>query len=264
MNEYESLLRYYTGELTYVRRMGRSFAQRYPKVASRLELSADSCADPDVERTIESFALLTAHIQRRLDSEFPEITTALLGALYPNLVDPVPPMAIAEFIVDPAQGKLTSGHLLPRETPLFAQSSGGLSSRFRTCYPVTLCPVEVIDASLELPGRFDFSPRVAPVLRLQLRTGGAPLSELGLRRLRFYLSGNPTLTHTLYELLFCHVEGVAVAQEGGGRPVDLPPGAILPVGFEADEDIIPYAPNALPAYRLLQEYFLFPEKFLFF
>src|SRR5262245_32000382 len=100
MNEYESLLRYYNSELTYLRRMGRSFAQRYPKVAGRLELSADSCADPDVERLIESFALLTARIQRRLDGDFPEITAALLGALYPNLVDPVPPMTIAEFGVD--------------------------------------------------------------------------------------------------------------------------------------------------------------------
>src|SRR5438045_7322354 len=201
MNEYESLLRYYTGELTYLRRMGRSFAQRYPKVASRLELAADSCADPDVERVIESFALLTARIQRRLDNEFPEITTALLGALYPNLVDPVPPMAIAEFAVDAAQGKLTSGHLVPRHTPLFAQSTGGLICRFRTCYPVTLWPLEVTGASLESPTQFvflDASAHVASVLRLQLRSCGVPLAELGLEQLRFCLRGDSTLTNALY------------------------------------------------------------------
>ena len=272
MNEYESLLRYYTGELTYLRRMGRSFAQRYPKVASRLELAADSCADPDVERVIESFALLTARIQRRLDNEFPEITTALLGALYPNLVDPVPPMAIAEFAVDAAQGKLTSGHLVPRHTPLFAQSTGGLICRFRTCYAVTLWPLEVTGASLESPTQFDFldsSAQVASVLRLRLRSSGVSLAELGLKQLRFCLRGDSTLTHTLYELLFCHAHRVALLPEAAApnairRPIYLPANSIMPVGFGPDEDVIPCAPHALPAYRLLQEYFLFPDKFLFF
>jgi type VI secretion system protein ImpG len=272
MNEYESLLRYYTNELTYLRRTGRSFAQRYPKVASRLELAADSCADPDVERVIESFALLTARIQRRLDSEFPEITTALLGAMYPNLVDPVPPMTIAEFAVDAAQGKMTSGHEIPRNTPLFAQSAGGLICRFRTCYPVTLWPLEVTGASLESPTQFDFldaSAQVASVLRIQLRSCGVSLAELGLQQLRFCLRGDSTLTNALYELIFGHALRVALlhqpdSEDSARHPVYLPPDSVLPVGFTDDEDVIPYAPHALPAYRLLQEYFLFPEKFLFF
>lgn len=267
INEYESLLQYYNSELTYLRRMGRSFARRYPKVASRLELASDSCADPDVERVIESFAMLTARIQRRLDNEFPEITTALLGALYPNLVDPVPPMTIAEFAVDPKQGKLTTHHVIPRHTPLFAQSTGGLICKFRSCYPVTLWPLTVTGASLESPGQFAFldgSAKVASVLRLRLQTNGVPLAEMGLDRLRFYLSGDSTLTNALYELLFCHVLRVAILPEGEKRPVNLPDDSIVPVGFAADEDVIPYAPHALPAYRLLQEYFLFPQKFLFF
>ena len=34
----DELLYYYERELTFLRRMGADFAQRYPKVASRLQL----------------------------------------------------------------------------------------------------------------------------------------------------------------------------------------------------------------------------------
>jgi type VI secretion system protein ImpG len=266
-NETESLLRYYTAELSYLRKMAHSFSRRYPKVASRLELSADQCADPHVERLIESFALLTARLNRRLDGEFPEITSALLGALYPHLVNPVPPMAIAHFEADPEQGKLSSGHLIASGAPLFAQTSEGLTCRFRTCYPVTLWPIEVIDAGFESPAQYDFldsDAKVACVLRLRLKAAGAAFEELELSRLRFHLTGESTLVNTLYELLFCHVLRTTVLPEGARRPNDLAPACILPVGFEPADEVIPYPPHALPSYRLLQEYFLFPEKFHFF
>ena len=266
-NETESLLRYYNTELSYLRRMAGSFARRYPRVAGRLELSPDDCADPHVERMIESFALLTARLQRRMDGEFPEITASLLGALYPHLVNPVPPMAMARFEVDPDQGKLTSGHTIAPGTSLFAQSAGGLTSRFRTCYPVHIWPVEVVEAGFESPDQYDFldtNAQVASVLRIRLAARGASFAELELDRLRFYLNGDSTLVNTLYELIFCHVLGTAILPEKSKQPIYLPEPCILPVGFEPEEEVIPYPAHALPAYRLIQEYFLFPEKFHFF
>lgn len=266
-NDLESLLGYYNDELTYLRRLGRSFALRYPGVAAQLEMSAEQCADPHVERLIESFAFLTARLQRRIDGEFPDITASLLGVMYPHLVNPVPPMAIAQFDVDPDQGKITTGHLIQPETPLFSQTATGLTCRFRTCYPVTLWPVEIVSAGFESPAQFDFldtSAQVASVLRLRLKVNGSTLEELSLRKLRFYLRGDPTIVNRLYELLFCHVLRVAILPQDAKRPVYLPGNSILPVGFEPDEGVIPYPSHALPAYRLLQEYFLFPEKFQFF
>jgi len=40
-NSHEELLKYYKAELTYLRRMGGVFAERYPKVAKRLEIGHD-------------------------------------------------------------------------------------------------------------------------------------------------------------------------------------------------------------------------------
>jgi type VI secretion system protein ImpG len=39
---------------------------------------------------------------------------------------------------------------------------------------------------------------------------------------------------------------------------------LKPVGFEEDEGVLPYSSRSFLGYRLLQEYFTFPEKFLFF
>lgn len=266
LNENEDFLRYYKSELIYLRKMGRLFSERYPKLASRLELSPHECADPHVERLIESFAFLSARIQRRLDSEFPEITSSLLGVLYPHLVNPVPPMAIAHFEADPTQRKLTSSYTIPQNTPLFAQTTEGLTCRFRTCYPVTLWPLEVVDAGFEPKAQFDFlddASRVAAVLRLRLTTRGVSLAELDLHRLRFYINGSSSLVAVLYEMLFAHAVGIVISREDGHRH-SLSNNSILPVGFGPEEEVIPYPAHAHPAYRLVQEYFIFPEKFHFF
>jgi len=45
--------------------------------------------------------------------------------------------------------------------------------------------------------------------------------------------------------------------------VTLPASALKPVGFEENEGVLPYSSRSFLGYRLLQEYFTFPEKFLF-
>jgi type VI secretion system protein ImpG len=162
----EVLLDYYRRELEYLRQEGGRFARRYPKVAGRLELEADGSPDPHIERMLESFAFLAGRIQYNLESEFPRISTALLGNVYPQFTAPTPSMAIAHFAADPDQGGLTTGFPIPRETPLFAQSDAGELCHWRTCYPVTLWPLVVTEAALELPDRYGFldsRPQVARV-----------------------------------------------------------------------------------------------------
>jgi len=267
----EELLRYYWRELTYLRKSGAAFAAKYPQVAAGLELGAGGeSSDPHVERLIEAFAFLTGRIQHNLDADFPEVASELLNLLYPHYLNPVPSMAVARFEVDPERGKLTTGHLLPRHTPLFAQSAEGRVCRFRTAYPVTLWPLAVPYAGFESTAQFDFLDRdatVATVLRLRIEGKAGSLAELALDRLRFHLHGDRMLVDTLYELLFCHVLRIAILPEGPpGKtaPIFLPKGALKPVGFAADEEVLPYPAPSHPGYRLLQEYFTFPEKFLFF
>jgi type VI secretion system protein ImpG len=268
-NEYnEELLANYQREMGYLRRMGSAFAETYPKVASRLEIGGAESPDPHVERLLESFALLTARIQQNIDAEFPQIPQALLGILYPQFVDPVPSMSIARFDVDPALGKLTTGYTIPRYEQVFANTRGGTTCRFRTCYPVTLWPVEVTPAAFEATDQYDFldgEPHVATLLKLTIETKADPLHDLEIGSLRFYLDADRVLSDVLYELLFCHVHDIALLPDGRkDRPIRIGADAIQPVGFNRDEAVLPYPAFAQPGYRLLQEYFTFPEKYLFF
>jgi len=265
VDAWETLLDYYQRELAYLRKMGVEFARSYPKVARRLEIGPDESDDPQVERLIESFAFLTGRLQRNIDAEFPRFTEALLGLLHPQLVAPVPAMAVARFDVDPAQGKLNSGFLIDRHTPLFAQTDAGVICRFRTCYPVTLWPIRVERARIESTDQFDFleTSNTAAVLRLRLVSEGVDFAQLDMRSLRFHLNADPVIANGLFELLFTQVDRVAFLQEGMA-PVIRPVEEVLhQVGFDPEDAVLPSPEHGHPAYRLLQEYFTFPEKFHF-
>ena len=265
----------YENELAFIRKLGAEFARERPKIADRLLLNRESgfSEDPHVERMIEAFAFLTARIRLKLEDEFPELTDAMLNVLYPHYLAPIPSMAIVQFVVDPAQGKLTTGHTIPRHTELYSREARGVRCRFRTAYPTTLWPIEVAEAQyLSAPFGRDIilppkSRRSEAAIRLKLRaTGGDAFSKLKLDRLRFFLSGDDPTVHTLYELIFNHVSDLMI--RGGTAPNDpdpvvLSPDCLQPVGYGRDEGMLPYQHRSFIGYRLLTEYFAFPSKFLF-
>lgn len=257
----DDLLSYYQAELTHLREEGAEFARTYPRVARRLELERDESPDPHVERLIESFAFLTSRIQRQLDDEFPDAAAALLGVLYPHFTAPIPSTTVARFDVAEGKGKLTTGHLIPRDTALFAKTRDDLTCRFRTCYPVTLWPLRVRSARIESADRLAMPRGTESILRIQLRGWGDPPARPDT--LRFYLNGELGNAAALYELLFAHAGEVFVRDGEGGELVPLAEGSLRPVGFAREEVVLPTPDHAHAGYRLLQEYFADPRKFLF-
>jgi type VI secretion system protein ImpG len=265
------LLPYYERELIFVRKFAAEFAEQYPERAAALRMTRSGCDDPHVERMIEAFALVAGRIQHKIDEEFPEITQALLDILYPHLSRQVPAMAIAQFEVDAEQSKSATGYVVPSGSMAYSEPVGGIQCRFRSAYPVRLFPIRVVSASFShaanLPGGVSSSnARYAIRIELQAR-GTAKFSSLQIRDLRFYLGGDLQAAHWIYELLFSNVSQVVLRrQEANGKWVSLSlaPECIHEVGFERNEAILPYAEISFQGYRLLQEYFGFPQKFLFF
>ena len=196
----DELLAYYNSELTYLRELGGEFAEQYPKVAGRLRLEADKCDDPHVERLLEGFAFLAARIRHKLDDEFPEITDALLGVLYPHFQRPLPSMAIVQFLLGREQVQLTEGFTVASGSRLNTRPVGGTPCSFLTSYPVTLWPIEVESARLD-PDRVvhpDKPPDGVALLQIGLRcTGGTTFGELAIDRLRFHLDGTGALPAAL-------------------------------------------------------------------
>jgi type VI secretion system protein ImpG len=273
----DELLEYYERELSFLRQLGAEFAEKYPKIASRLQLEPDRCEDPHVERMIEAAAFLASRVHLKIDDEFPEVTESLLNVLYPNFLAPVPSLSVIQFALDPERANLQTGQTIPRGAMLYSNPVDGSPCRFRTRYPVTLWPLELSSVRFELPAPGASVPATTrSVLRLELNTfGGMPFSDIRekaldapdrpLDRLRFYLQGDAKVVHGLYELLFTGVTHVAVRPAGGDSPGFLLPGSALkPVGFDEEESMLGDARRSFAGYRLVQEYFAFPEKFLFF
>ncbi len=269
----DELLPHYQKELTYLRKLSQEFADQYPQIASRLLIQDGVCADPHVERLIESFAFLSARIHRKLDDEFPEITDAFLGVLYPHFLRPIPSMSIVQFLIDPQNAQLTSRYTVDRHTPLFSRSVAGtygMQCRFRTSYPVDVWPIQVVDARFESVERSPFAQRSAGavgVIRIKLATvGDLTFQTLGIDKLRFFIDEPGAYSHTLYELLFNNAQSITLVSGHGPRDakIDLAQGAIGAVGFGSDEGMLDYDARSFLGYRLLHEYFTFPEKFLFF
>jgi type VI secretion system protein ImpG len=266
----DDLLTYYERELAYIRHMGAEFAEKYPKIASRLLLEPSRCEDPHVERMIESFAFLAARIHLKLDDEFPEITEALLSILYPHYLRPIPSVSVVEFQLDPEQGKLSTGLKIRKESMLYSRPVNGLPCKFKTCYDVTLWPLQVAEAQWVTPDRL--KPAVKAVdavaaLRVHLDClPDAGFDKLGIDHLRFYLNGESALSYSLYELLLNNCTQVIIrdlSPNSRTAPVTLPADCVRAVGFSNDEALLPYPHRSFYANRLLQEYFAFPEKYLF-
>ena len=265
----DELLTYYERELTFLRQMGAEFAEKYPKVASRLLLEPTRCDDPHVERLIESFAFLAARVHLKIDDEFPEITEALLTVLYPHYIRPVPACTVVEFHLDPEQGKLTTGLSIPKGSVLYSRPVDGWPCKFRTCYDATLWPFTISEASWVTPDRLRPAVRTpaAAALRVQLSClPDAGFDKLDLKSLPFHLHGESNLVHNLYELLCNNCTEIHIrdlAPNARKHPLVLPGSKLCPIGFSDEEALLPYPRRSFTGYRLLQEYFNFPEKFFF-
>jgi type VI secretion system protein ImpG len=266
----DELLLYYERELDYLRKSAAQFAERHPKVASRLVLEPTKCEDPHVERLLEAFAFLAARVHLKLEDEFPEITEALLSVVYPQLVRPIPSMSVVEFQLDPEKGKLTSGMKIERNAQLFSKPIGGIPCTFRTCYDTTLWPVTVTAAELSPPSRLKPAVKTSDsawAIRLELRCAkDVTFVSLKPDKFRFYLDGESGLVNILYELLFSRLNRMQVRDLTPGSklaPVTLPASALNAVGFGPNEGMVPYPSASFAGHRLLMEYFSFPEKFFF-
>jgi len=264
------LKNYYEKELSYLRDLSGEFAQRYPKIAQRLSMEGDQCEDPHVERLIEAFAFLTARVHRRLDDEYPEITEAFLQTLYPHYIRPIPSITLLSMEMDRAKPALTGPYKIARHQQVTTPAINGEPCHFRTAYAVELLPIRLNDARLELTQASPHLRKQADAyaaLTLDFETlGNIPMNACDTDKLRLFIDAEPQVAQFIYELLFskCVRVDVSAADDTLEYVARLKPDCVKPVGFADDEALLEYDTRSLPGYRMLTEYFAFPEKFLFF
>ncbi len=271
----ERLLDHYNTELRHVRETAAEFAREFPKIAGRLALDMDAkeiCPDPFVERLLEGFAWLAARIHLKLDAEFPRFTQSLLETIYPHYLSPIPSMAVVRFDPEQNDTALAAGVPIPRGTLLRSNLGKGerTACTFQTAHKVRLLPLRITEvryftrdvAELNLPAEL----QAKAALRLRLAsTVPVPFKDMAIAPLNVYLRGADELPAMIYEQVLAHKAALVLQSpaERGKTLATLPAENVHRVGFSEEEALLPASPRSFEGYRLLREYFAFPQRFLF-
>jgi len=243
--------RYYQEELAQLRELGAEFSKAHPALAPML---SGPTTDPDVERLLEGVAFLTALLRQKLDDEFPELINEVMQLIWPHYLRPIPSTALMAFTPKPT---LRQALTIPAGIQIASVPVEGTSCLFKTVYDVEIYPLHILEASwTQVSGR-------SPTIRLTLELHGLKISGWTPQGLRFFLHGDYAQAADLYFLLRRHLKQIVIKPLEKGSFCLLPPEFLRPVGFGPEESLIPYPSPAFPGYRILQEYFISPEKFLF-
>lgn len=265
----EELLPYYERELSFLRRYSHEFARRYPKIAARLAMTGEHCDDPHVERMIESFALLGARINKKLDDDYPEFTEALVDVLYPHYLRSFPSCSIAQFTPSANVSQQTAPHRVARGTELKSRAIRGVQCQFRTAYDVTIAPIRISEARYSsiaaAPAATVLPGNATGVISITFESMAPQFDLAGLKlpTLRAHLHGEQSFVAALADCLFINTLATYVEPERNGRWTALRSSPVTQAGFEEHDALIDYPSRSHPAYRLLTEYFAFPDKFDF-
>lgn len=242
---------YYQRELTHLKELAVEFAKANPALAPLL---SGPSSDPDVERLLEGTAFLTGLVRAKLDDEFPEIIHNLLQIIAPHYLRPIPSAVIMQFSPKPG---LVEVMPVKAGARLASVPVDGTKCLFSTCFDVDIQPLAITSVQLE------HRPNFKPALKVALELTGIKLADWKPSKLRFLIGGSYAQAANRFALLMHATSRIVVHPEGAGETV-LPASCLRPVGFADDEALLPYPTNAFPGFRILQEFFVLPHKFLFF
>lgn len=255
---------HYQTELSKLREDAAWFAREQPAAAHALGMGHGRSGDPHIELLLQSFAYLTGRLSHQVEQDRALLPNSMLEHLCPHLTAPVPSLLVGQLSVGTdSTGVLARG----REFYAIAQNPHGHKVRCRmaTCFDVPLAPLKVQDlnhVSVTAYDELGTDSGVHSVLKLRLgNLGTEPLYKKPADKLLCYLDIEHLQVWKLYELLTAQVAGLAV---DAGKGHIQRGGSIRWLGFSENEAALKTPLATHPGLRLIQEYFAFPEKFLFF
>lgn len=243
---------YFNHELALLREHGKRFAKSYPSLAPML---SGTSSDPDVERLIESAAYLTAILKEKLDGDLPEVINELTDLLFPHFLRDVPSSTILAFTPNTL---LKETITIKKDTMVSSRPIEGTRCNYSTTRDITIHPLKLTRAICN-----DVSGKPTEI-QLSFEINGITLSDLDMDQIHLYLSGEHQEAFEIYFLLLQKIDRIVFRNPNDQeQSVQLNSQHVTPMGLSSKDALLPYPSNAFPGYRILQEYFHFPDKFLF-
>jgi len=277
--------KYFEREYNFLQVAGEEFSKKHPTLGSRLHLSERERKDPFVERLMESFAFLAGRIHERLDDEFPEIAGGILEILFPHLLKQFPscailqakpkPGAIAQAItikkgseIQTLTGKYKVKYKVyagPQEKSRVTEKDEPAEFIFRTTQNLTVRPIKLEEVRIldEPQGNSSLILRIKPDRNINY-------ASLDMNRFQIYLSGSSSIKYNLLFYLTNHIASISIKELKDSKAqfqkidkfnVNIPD---LSNGTDSNDfALLPYSRQTFSGFRILQEYFSYPEKFFF-
>lgn len=239
---------HYAEHSAFLQQASRLLARTDPQIAHGL---AKTSRDPDVDRLLEGIAFISSKIDEKRVVGVDEICQLMMATLFPHYLCPVPATTIVSF--DSQMER--EPQRIPRGTELLSTPVAGTRCRFRTSQDVDVHGIVLDQVSWQRQG-------AGSVLALRFSAPAWVRSEPQVDRVRLHLHGEPLVTRTVYHALMARLDEVVLLDEEQ-RPLDAGRVRLRPVGYSEDEALLDFPLGSFEGFRVLQEYFVLPEKFLF-
>lgn len=249
MNE-KSFEKYFQNELSKIRTLAKDFSKEHPSVAPLL---VSQSADPDAERLLEGVSFLTGLLQQKLDDEFPEVIHSLMNILFPHYLRPVPALSILEFTPKPS---LQESTVVQKGTYVNSKTIDDTACTFVTTSDLTVYPLSLKETL------YKSNADTTSTLELEIESS-VSLSLLKMDTLSFYIGDSYDNSSNIFMLFDYYLKNITI-ELNDGKLVRLPIEKLECDGFNQDNSLFSYPQNAFTGYRMLQEYFVLPQKFFFF
>ncbi len=253
----EQLLPYYEKELQEFGQQSREFAQKYPKIAQRLSLNQEQIDDPHIERLIQAFSLIAARIDKKLADSYDVFTHSLFEVMFPQYLRHFPACTVVSFEDINKVKQLTEVHRIPQKTALRSRSFKGVQCEFNTTNEVRLLPLALtgLDFQTSPSTHMHLNQNATLSMKFEIFNDAHWVLE---EKLPIYLDAISNFPLQVLDSIFKKETGFAVRI--GQRSMEIAnPFAVM--GFSEPESLLPVDQHTHHAYRLLMEYFCFPEKF---
>ncbi|MFW2055347.1 type VI secretion system baseplate subunit TssF [Acinetobacter haemolyticus] len=253
----EQLLPYYEKELQEFGQQSREFAQKYPKIAQRLSLNQEQIDDPHIERLIQAFSLIAARIDKKLADSYDVFTHSLFEVMFPQYLRHFPACTVVSFEDINKVKQLTEVHRIPQKTALRSRSFKGVQCEFNTTNEVRLLPLALtgLDFQTSPSTHMHLNQNATLSMKFEIFNDAHWVLE---EKLPIYLDAISNFPLQVLDSIF--KKETAFAVRIGQRSMEIAnPFAVM--GFSEQESLLPVDQHTHHAYRLLMEYFCFPEKF---
>ena len=254
----EELLPYYEKQLQEFGQQSRAFADKYPKIAQRLSLNQEQIDDPHIERLIQAFSLIAARIDKKLADSYDIFTRSLFEVMFPQYLRHFPACSVVSFEDLNKQKQLTDVHIIPKGTTLKSRSFKGVQCEFNTSAEVKLLPIQLESLSFQTNPSAHIHLNQNATLNLKFELLNPAKNWLKNEKLFIYLDAISNFPLQVLDHIFHKETSFSLRINHKVVAIKNP---FEVMGFDENESLLPVDQHTHHAYRLLIEYFCFPEKF---